>query len=415
MKILVLNCGSSSIKYQLFDMPARTLLAKGIIERIGDAQAAMVHQEGGDKQKQPISAADHEEAIKAILAKLMHTKGAGSGDPRTTGPGDPRTTSAIEEPIGAVGHRVVHGGEEFTGSVLINDAVIASIEKTAQLAPLHNPPNLTGIRAAMHALPNAPQIACFDTAFHATIPEVAYMYALPHELYEKHGVRRYGFHGTSHRYVARQAAEMLGRHKYEINCITCHLGNGSSMSAVLNGKSVDTSMGLTPLEGLVMGTRCGDIDPAILFHLAQHGYDLKTLNDLCNKMSGVLGVSGCSNDMRTLVEEAERGNQRALLAIDMFCYRIKKYIGAYYAVLGHLDAIVFTGGIGENAAVVREKICDGLDELGIKLNRERNAQVSHEARHIETDGGRVAVLVIPTDEEGVIASDTYQIAYERKK
>jgi len=399
MKVLVLNCGSSSIKYQLFDMPARTLLAKGMVERIGDAHAAMVHQEGSNKQKQPIAAADHEEAMKVILAKLMHTEGG---------------RRSTDEPIGAVGHRVVHGGEEFTGSVLINDAVIASIEKTAQLAPLHNPPNLTGIRAAMHALPNAPQIACFDTAFHATIPEVAYMYALPHELYEKHGVRRYGFHGTSHRYVARQAAEMLGRHKYDINCITCHLGNGCSMSAVRNGSSVDTSMGLTPLEGLVMGTRCGDIDPAILFHLAQNGYDLKTLNDLCNKKSGVLGVSGCSNDMRTLVEESERGNKRALLAIDMFCYRIKKYIGAYYAVLGHLDAIVFTGGIGENAAIVREKICDGLDELGIKLDRQRNAQESHEARHVEIEGGRVAVLVIPTDEEGVIASDTYQIATETK-
>jgi len=400
MKVLVLNCGSSSIKYQMFDMPARRLLAKGMVERIGDTQAAMVHQEGADKQKQPVAAADHEEAMDAILARLMHTKGGQL-------PG--------RQAVDAVGHRVVHGGEKFTGSVLIDDAVIASIEETAQLAPLHNPPNLTGIRAAMHALPNAPQIACFDTAFHATIPEVAYMYALPRELYEKHGVRRYGFHGTSHRYVARRAAEMLGLHKYAINCITCHLGNGSSMSAVREGHSVDTSMGLTPLEGLVMGTRCGDIDPAILFHLAQNGYDLKTLNDLCNKKSGVLGVSGCSNDMRTLVEEAERGNQRALLAIDMFCYRIKKYVGAYYAVLGHLDAIIFTGGIGENAAIVREKICEGLDELGIKLDPQRNSQQSHDARHIEVEGGRVAVLVIPTDEEGVIASDTYQIASEQMK
>jgi acetate kinase len=267
----------------------------------------------------------------------------------------------------------------------------------------------------MHALPDAPQIACFDTAFHATIPEVAYMYALPYELYEKHGVRRYGFHGTSHRYVARRAAEMLGRHKYGINCITCHLGNGSSMAAVRDGHSIDTSMGLTPLEGLVMGTRCGDIDSAILFHLAQQGYDLKTLNDLCNKMSGVLGVSGCSNDMRTLVEEAGRGNQRAQLAIDMFCYRIKKYIGAYYAALGHLDAVVFTGGIGENAPVVRENICDGLEELGIKLDPVRNNQGSHEERRIDVEGGRVAVLVIPTDEEGVIAADTYQLAIEKSK
>ena len=412
MKVLVLNCGSSSIKYQLFDMPARKLLAKGMVERIGDAQAAMIHQEGSDKQQQTIAAADHEEAMAAILAKLMHARSAGSGDPRTTS--GPRITHSEESPIGAVGHRVVHGGEAFTGSVLIDDAVIASIEKTAQLAPLHNPPNLTGIRAAMRALPDAPQIACFDTAFHATIPEVAYMYALPYELYEKHGVRRYGFHGTSHRYVARRAAEMLGRHKYEINCITCHLGNGSSIAAVRNGHSVDTSMGLTPLEGLVMGTRCGDIDPAILFHLAENGYDLKSLKDLCNKKSGVLGVSGCSNDMRTLVEEGESGNRRAQLAIDMFCYRIKKYIGAYYAVLGHLNAVVFTGGIGENAALVREKICDGLEELGIKLDPGRNNQAGHEPRRIDVDGGRVAVLVIPTDEEGVIAADTHQLATERK-
>lgn len=395
MKVLVLNCGSSSIKYQLFDMPARTLLAKGMIERIGESQAAMIHQEGNDKQKQLIAAADHEQAMAAILAKLMHVEGG---------------QRSTKEPIAAVGHRVVHGGEAFTGSVVITEEVIASIEKTAQLAPLHNPPNLTGIRAAMHALPDAPQIACFDTAFHATIPQIAYMYALPYELYEKHGVRRYGFHGTSHRYVARRAAEILGRHKYEINCITCHLGNGSSIAAVKDGRSIDTSMGLTPLEGLVMGTRCGDIDPAILFHLAGNGYDLKSLNDLCNKKSGVLGVSGCSNDMRTLVDEAARGHERAQLAIDMFCYRIKKYIGAYYAALGHLDAIVFTGGIGENAAVVREKICEGLDELGIKLDPQRNSTASHEARRIDAEGGRVAVLVIPTDEEGVIAADTYQLS-----
>lgn len=398
MKVLVLNCGSSSIKYQLFDMPARTLLAKGMVERIGDPQAAMIHQEDGKKQREAIAAADHEQAMKAILVRLMH---AGGGSPSS------------EEPIGAVGHRVVHGGEAFTGSVLIDDAVIASIEQTAQLAPLHNPPNLTGIRAAMHALPKAPQIACFDTAFHATIPQMAYMYALPYELYEKHGVRRYGFHGTSHRYVARRAAEMLGRHKYEINCITCHLGNGCSMSAVRDGHSVDTSMGLTPLEGLVMGTRCGDIDPAIIFHLAENGYDLKTLNNLCNKKSGVLGISGCSNDMRILIEEAGRGNQRAQLAIDIFCYRIKKYIGAYYAALGHLDAIVFTGGIGENAAIVREKICEGLNELGIQLDRQRNNLEDHQERRIEAPDGRVAILVIPTDEEGVIAADTYQLASEK--
>jgi acetate kinase len=395
MKVLVLNCGSSSIKYQLFDMPARVLLAKGMVERIGDRQAAMVHQEKGDTQRQAIEAADHDQAMEVILRRLMHANGAGGGS---------------DERIGAVGHRVVHGGEEFTGSVLIDEAVLASIEKTAHLAPLHNPPNLAGIRAAMHALPGAPQVACFDTAFHATIPQVAYTYALPYELYEKLGVRRYGFHGTSHRYVARRAAVMLGREKYDINCITCHLGNGSSITAVRDGRSADTSMGLTPLEGLVMGTRCGDIDPAILFYLVQNGYEFAALNDLCNKKSGVQGISGLSNDMRTLIEQAAEGHERARLAIDVYCYRVKKYIGAYYAVLGRLDAIVFTGGIGENSAPVREKICTGMESLGIRLDRQRNGQTSGDERRIDTGDGGVAVLVIPTDEEGVIAADTYQLA-----
>ncbi len=406
MKTLVLNCGSSSIKYQLFEMPARTLLAKGMVERIGDAEAAMIHQERGDSQRQAVVAADHDQAMEAILGRLMPPS-AGSGDPRTTEQG---RGGGDDEAIGAVGHRVVHGGEEFTGSVLIDEAVLASIETTAHLAPLHNPPNLAGIRAAMHALPGAPQVACFDTAFHATIPQVAYTYALPYELYEKLGVRRYGFHGTSHRYVARRAAAMLGRDKHDINCITCHLGNGSSITAVRDGRSVDTSMGLTPLEGLVMGTRCGDIDPAILFYLAQNGYEFAALNDLCNKKSGVLGVSGLSNDMRTLLDEASRGHERARLAIDVYCYRVKKYIGAYHAALGRLDAVVFTGGIGENAVPVREYICSGLEPMGIEVDPLRNDQASSEERRIDTGAGRVAVLVIPTDEEGVIAADTYQLA-----
>ncbi len=412
MRVLVLNCGSSSIKYQLFDMPARSLLAKGMVERIGDREAAMIHQEKGERELQKIDAADHDQAMVAIMRRLMHAKpGAGSGDPRTTA-SDPRTTGGAAEyaePIAAVGHRVVHGGERFTGSVRIDDAVLASIEETAHLAPLHNPPNLAGIRAAMHALPGTPQVACFDTAFHSTIPQVAYMYALPYELYEKLGVRRYGFHGTSHRYVARRAAAILGRDKYDINCITCHLGNGSSITAVREGRSVDTSMGLTPLEGLVMGTRCGDIDPAILFYLAQNGYEFEKLNDLCNKKSGVLGVSGSSNDMRTLIEQSAAGNERATLAIDIFCYRVKKYVGAYHAVLGRLDAIVFTGGIGENATVVREKICAGMEPLGIAVDPKKNEQTSSEERRIDAGGG-VAILVVPTDEEGVIAADTYQLA-----
>lgn len=395
MKILVLNCGSSSIKYQLFDMPARTLLAKGMVERIGDREAAMIHQEQGDRERQTIEAADHDQAMVAIMQRLMHGK---------------RSADAKDEPIAAVGHRVVHGGERFADSVRISADVLDSIEKTAHLAPLHNPPNLAGIRAAMHALPGTPQVAVFDTAFHATIPRVAYMYALPYELYEKLGVRRYGFHGTSHRYVAGRAAAILERDEREFNCITCHLGNGSSITAVRGGRAVDTSMGLTPLEGLIMGTRCGDIDPAILFYLAQNGYDFEKLNDLCNKKSGVLGISGLSNDMRTLIDEAAAGNERAALAIDMFCYRVRKYIGAYHAVLGRLDAIVFTGGIGENAAVVREKICADMEPLSIKIDRARNEQASSEERRIDAIDGDVVVLVVPTDEEGVIAADTYQLA-----
>ncbi len=396
MKVLVVNCGSSSIKYQLFEMPAKGLLAKGFVERIGTSQASFSHHGPQGTAERSVTAANHQQAMGVILDLLV---GAAAGAGREG------------EPIGAVGHRVVHGGEEFSGSVRIDDKVLATIERMSQLAPLHNPPNLTGIRAAREALPGVPQIACFDTAFHATIPAVAYTYALPYELYERYGVRRYGFHGTSHRYVARRAAEILGRHKYDINCITCHLGNGSSITAVREGRSVDTSMGMTPLEGVPMGTRCGDIDPAILFYLAEQGYDFEALNELCNKKSGVLGISGCSNDMRTLVDEASGGNVRAQLAIDVFCYRIKKYVGAYYAALGNVDAVVFTGGIGENAALVRAKVCGGLAGLGIELDSELNEQFSGESGRLDR-GGATAVLVIATDEEGAIAEDTYRLSAE---
>lgn len=394
MKVLVVNCGSSSIKYQLFEMPQQELLAKGQVERIGGNSASLSYKGKGHSQQRSVAAHDHEQAMAVILQLLTENNSAVLG----TG-----------ERIEAVGHRVVHGGEEFTGSVVIDDAVLASIERMSDLAPLHNPPNLTGIRAAMHALPGVPQVACFDTAYHTTIPQVAFTYALPYELYEELGIRRYGFHGTSHRYVARRAAELLDRHKYQINCITCHLGNGSSIAAVRDGHSIDTSMGLTPLEGLPMGTRCGDIDPAIVFHLLQNGYDLSAVNELCNKKSGVLGISGCSNDMRTLIEMAAAGHQRAQLALDVFCYRVKKYIGSYYAVLGRIDALVFTGGIGENAPVVREKVCDGLAGLGIEIDGKRNEQLTGGEGRLDPDGA-TAVLVIPTNEEGAIAKDTYQLA-----
>jgi len=398
MKVLVVNCGSSSIKYQLYQMPGGKVLAKGLVERIGEPGAVLVCQHNGKPQRTELPVADHQQGMDVILSSLAGQGGA---------------IDDIRE-IGAVGHRVVHGGEQFAGSVLIGPDVIASIERFAELAPLHNPPNLTGIRAAISALPGVPQVACFDTAFHAKIPQVAYMYALPYELYEKFGIRRYGFHGTSHRHVARRAAHLLGKGKYEVNCITAHLGNGCSITAVRNGQSVDTSMGFTPLEGLVMGTRSGDLDPAILFYLADHGYDVDSLNDLCNKQSGLLGLSGESNDMRTLNQKAKKGDARAQLAVDLFCYRIKKYIGTYSAVLGRVDAVVFTGGIGENADDVRAAACGGLEELGIIIDPDLNRQtVGRKEGLITTPKSKVKVLVIPSDEEAAIAADTYKITRGR--
>ncbi len=395
MKVLVINTGSSSIKYQLYKMPEAHVLAKGIVERIGEQTSQLCHCYYGKTYSVEEKIEDHEKAMALILNTLVS--------------GEFSVIAGISE-IGAVGHRVVHGGEEFTGSVVIDDAVIASVEKFADLAPLHNPPNLTGIRASQSKLPNIKHVACFDTAFHATIPEVAYIYALPYELYEKYRVRRYGFHGTSHRYVARRVASLIGKDKYDINAITCHLGNGCSITAVKKGKSVDTSMGLTPLEGLVMGTRSGDFDPAILFYLAEKDYDIRTLNTLCNKKSGLLGISGVSNDMRNLEVLAEKGNARAKLAIDVFCYRIKKYIGAYTAVLDTVDTVVFTGGIGENAASVRQQICTGLTSIGIQLDPVANQAAVGKEADISTPNSKVKVFVIPTNEEAAIANDTYELA-----
>jgi len=394
MEVLVINTGSSSIKYQLYRMPAAEVLARGIVEPLGE-NAQLTHTYDSRTHSAGVKASDHAEAMEVILQTLVS-----------------KTVGVIEDirQIEAVGHRVVHGGEEFTGSVVIDEEVIASLEKYADLAPLHNPPNLTGIAAARAHLPHARQVACFDTAFHTTIPEVAYMYALPYEIYEKYRVRRYGFHGTSHRYVARRAAALMDRDKYDVNVITCHLGNGCSITAVKDGKSVDTSMGLTPLEGVVMGTRTGDFDPAILFYLAEKGYDCPTLKAMCNKESGLLGISGESNDMRTLGESAAGGNQRAQLAIDIFCYRIKKYIGMYTAVLGTVDAVVFTGGIGENAVDVRKQICTGLEQIGIEIDEEINNATCQKEGLISTQNSRVKVFVIPTDEEAAIAKDTYQLA-----
>ena len=393
MKVLVINAGSSSVKYQLYQMPEADVIAKGLVERIGDEGSKLTQTASGEKHDivQPI--ADHEQAMALILEALVNK--------------DYGVISDVSE-IASVGHRVVHGGEEFSGSMIIDEKVVASIEKFSDLAPLHNPPNLTGIRAAQHGLPNAKQVACFDTSFHATIPEVAYMYALPYELYEEYRVRRYGFHGTSHRYVARKCTELMGVGKYDANVITCHLGNGCSITAVKEGKSVDTSMGLTPLEGLVMGTRSGDFDPAILFYLSDKGYSIKDLNTLCNKKSGLLGISGESNDMRNLSELAAKGDKKAQLAIDIFAYRVKKYIGTYTAVLGKVDAVVFTGGIGENAVDLRAQICSDQEQIGIEIDAEVNT-ATHGQGCVSTDASRVKVYVIPTDEEFAIAADTYEL------
>jgi len=395
MKVLVINAGSSSVKYHLYEMPQAEVLATGVVDRIAEPASELRHVAHGATHTRTVQVKDVAGAMEIVFETLVDSR-----------VGVLEQLSEIE----AVGHRVVHGGEEFTGSVIIDDKVIASVVKFADLAPLHNPPNLAGILAAQLQLPNAKQVACFDTAFHATIPKVAYMYALPYDLYEKYGIRRYGFHGISHRYVARRAAALMGRGKYDINAITCHLGNGCSITAVKGGKSVDTSMGLTPLEGVPMGTRSGDLDPAILFYLADKGYDAKALKTLCNKQSGLLGLSGISNDVRRLEEFMERGDARAKLAIDVFCYRVKKYIGAYAAVLDTVDAVVFTGGIGEHAAFLREQICNAVTQIGLKLDYEANKTAIEREAEISAPNSEVKVFVIPTNEQLAIANDTYKLS-----
>jgi acetate kinase len=394
VKILVINAGSSSIKYQLFEMPAEKVVAKGLLEKIGEETSKLTHTTNSKEHKIETKAADHSAGMKLILDTLVAPQ-----------------TGVIKDisEINAVGHRVVHGGEEFTASCIINEHAISSIERFADLAPLHNPPNLTGIKAAQKALPKVPQVACFDTAFHTTLPQTAFIYALPYEIYEKYRVRKYGFHGTSHKYITQRAAVMLGKKLEDINIITCHLGNGGSMAAVKNGKSIDTSMGLTPLEGLVMGTRTGDFDPAILFYLSDKGYSIDDLNTMCNKKSGLLGISGVSNDMRNLREQADKGNKRAQLAFDIFCYRIKKYIGAYTAVLGRVDAIVYTGGIGENSPDVRAQTCSGLEPIGVEIDKAANTAKARNERTISTSASKVKVFVIPTNEELAIAQDTFSL------
>jgi acetate kinase len=394
MKILVINSGSSSIKYRLFDMTAGTVLASGLVEQIGEAKARLSHQtrnaQGGmDEIVKIVAVVDHRAGF-ALIAAALSESGA---------------LKKTQEPAG-IGHRVVHGGEEFRKPTLINQNVIDTIRRLSPLAPLHNPANLLGIEVARQSAPNVPQVAVFDTAFHQSLPEHAYRYAIPRDLYETHQVRRYGFHGTSHGYVARQAAKMLDRPLNALNLITLHLGNGASAAAVKDGQSIDTSMGMTPLEGLIMGTRCGDIDPAIIFYLKRKtGLTRDDVEILLNSRSGLKGICG-ANDMREVEKRAGEGDLRAQLAIEMFCYRIKKYIGAYFAVLGRLDAMVFTAGIGEKSPLVRERSCRGLTHLGIIIDPQKNDRTANEAFEIQANNSSVRVLVVPTNEEYEIAKQT---------
>jgi acetate kinase len=395
MFVFVLNCGSSSFKYQLLDMSNERRVAIGLVERIGMADSVLTYEaEGADKVREVADIANHEIAIKRVLDKLV--------DPRVG------VIKSLKD-ISAIGHRVVHGGEKFSGSVLVDDAVINAVKENIPLAPLHNPANITGIEAMIAAMPGVANVAVFDTAFHATMPAESYLYAVPYAWYEQHHVRRYGFHGTSHRFVAERAAQILGIDKDKFNCITCHMGNGSSFTAVKGGKSYDTSMGMTPLEGLVMGTRCGDIDAGIPSFLAANvNMSLADIDNALNKKSGLLGISGVSSDMRDVEGAAKEGNARAKLAIDVLCHRALKYIGAYAIELGRVDAIIFTGGIGENGIAFRATVVERLTTLGIKLDAGANNSRGKEVQ-ISTADSAIKVLVVPTNEELVIARDTKAI------
>ena len=396
MKVLVINCGSSSLKYQLIDMATEESLAQGLVERIGIEGSVLTQKvEGKDKYIVKEQMKDHKDAIRLVLAALVDENNG--------------VIKSMDE-ISAVGHRVVHGGEKYKESVVINDEVKANIEECFKLAPLHNPANMIGIKACEELMPNTPMVAVFDTAFHGTMPEDAYLYALPYELYEKHGIRKYGFHGTSHKYVSQTCAEVMGRDIKDLKIITCHLGNGASLCAVKNGVSVDTSMGFTPLEGLAMGTRCGNIDPAIVtFLMKEEGLSVDEVNDLLNKKSGVLGISGISSDFRDIEDAAFNiDDRRAKLALKIFEYKIRTTIGAYAAAMGGVDAIVFTAGVGENGPETREKCLEGLEFLGVEIDREAN-NVRGKVREISKAGCKVKAFVIPTNEELVIARDTLEL------
>jgi acetate kinase len=400
MKILVLNCGSSSIKFQLVETDAHMIedntdrcLAKGIVERIGTDEAIIsLRVPPNPSQKHTEEILDHQTALTRLIQSLKEGKAV-----------------ADISQIQAVGHRMVHGGERFATSMIIDEEVEKEIQHCVELAPLHNPHNLRGYHVARKVLPQVPQVAVFDTAFHQTMPPKAYVYGLPYTYYRRYKIRRYGFHGTSHRYVSYRYRQIFKKAKEDVNLITVHLGNGCSITAIEKGHSVDTSMGFTPLEGLVMGTRCGDVDPAALFYImSKDELTLHDMSTLLNKFCGLYGVSGESNDMRELMAASAKGDEQAKLAIEVFCYRVKKYVGAYIATLGHVDGLVFTGGIGENAVPVREKACEGLSELGIEVDPARNQAIVGKEGEISADRSRVRVMVIPTNEELLIARDTYR-------
>ncbi|MBQ6237142.1 MAG: acetate kinase [Bacteroidales bacterium] len=395
MKILVLNCGSSSIKYQLIDMANNAaVLAKGLLERIGLEMGEFTHKFNGQKHYEQLPIPNHTEGIKIVLKALT--------DPKIG------VIKDLKE-IGAVGNRVAHGGEIFKDSALVTDKVIEQIKSLEHLAPLHTPGNLAGIYAMREVLPGVPQAVVFDTAFHSTLPPKSYLYGLPYEYYQKYGIRRYGFHGTSHKFVAEKAAKMIGRDWNDLKIISCHLGSGASIAAIMNGKSFDTTMGMTALEGLVMGSRCGDVDPGVILYLMDQGMDSKALTKLLYKQSGLIGISGDKQDMRDIRAGRDAGDERATYAFDMFAQRVKRYIGGYMAEMGGCDLLLFTGGIGENAWFMRHPILEGLECLGIKVDMELNDKTMGEDVIISTPDSKVATVVVTTDEEFVIASDTYRL------
>ncbi|ADL51636.1 acetate kinase [Clostridium cellulovorans] len=395
MKVLVINCGSSSIKYQLFNMDNEEVLAKGLVERIGIEGSILIHKVNGEKYDIKEVIKDHKDGVRLVIEALTNKEYGVIAD--------------MSE-ISAVGHRVVHGGEKYASSVVINDEVMKSIEDCVKLAPLHNPPNIIGINACKEMMPEVPMVAVFDTAFHQTMPKEAYLYPIPYELYENDAIRKYGFHGTSHKYVTQKAAEMIGKNVDDINIITCHLGNGASLAAVKNGKSVDTSMGFTPLEGLCMGTRSGSIDPSIVtFLMKEKGYSCDEVDNILNKKSGLLGISGLSSDFRDIRSTAGEGVERSILARDIFFNKIRQYIGSYAVTLGKVDCIAFAGGIGENAALVRSEVAKGLEIIGAEIDSKLNEAAAGVEACISTESSKIKILVIPTDEELMIARDTKEL------